>query len=153
MFYGPPGTGKTSLALALAGELKLNLYIFHLGVGGGVSTDETFSQPFHAFPTQEVYCLIGGYRLCWEGRGLQPDYCAGNWVGSMYFSENSCEGPAEEPEKEVNTPSVERQSDQQLGAGVSENFELAGRRISLVLVQRVVAAETPQPQRIRISWH
>ncbi|KAF8473603.1 hypothetical protein BDZ91DRAFT_715044 [Kalaharituber pfeilii] len=56
LFYGPPGTGKTSLTLALAGELKLNLYIFNLGAGGGV-TDETLGQLFQALPRKCIVLL------------------------------------------------------------------------------------------------
>ncbi|KAF8431981.1 P-loop containing nucleoside triphosphate hydrolase protein [Terfezia claveryi] len=56
LFYGPPGTGKTSLTLALAGELKLNLYIFNLGAGGGV-TDETLGQLFQALPKKCIVLL------------------------------------------------------------------------------------------------
>ncbi|KAF8417146.1 BCS1 N terminal-domain-containing protein [Tirmania nivea] len=56
LFYGPPGTGKTSLTLALAGELKLNLYIFNLGAGGGV-TDETLGQLFQALPKRCIVLL------------------------------------------------------------------------------------------------
>ena len=56
LFYGPPGTGKTSLTLALAGELKLNLYIFNLGIGGGVS-DETLGTLFQALPRKCIVLL------------------------------------------------------------------------------------------------
>ena len=56
LFYGPPGTGKTSLTLALAGELKLKLYIVNLGAGGGV-TDEILGQLFLALPRKCIVLL------------------------------------------------------------------------------------------------
>ena len=121
LFYGPPGTGKTSLTLALAGELKLNLYIFNLGAGGGV-TDETLGQLFQALP-KKCIVLLEDIDCAGIGRGSNS-----NLQGFMYPYENSFEGPTEEPEEEVNTQSVERQSDQQHGVGASEKFESAGRR-------------------------
>ncbi|KND00362.1 uncharacterized protein SPPG_04686 [Spizellomyces punctatus DAOM BR117] len=42
MFYGKPGTGKTSFVTALAGELKLNIYVISLANRG--LTDETLTE-------------------------------------------------------------------------------------------------------------
>ncbi|KAJ3070104.1 hypothetical protein HDU98_006843 [Podochytrium sp. JEL0797] len=42
MFYGYPGTGKTSFVTALAGELKLNIYVISLANKG--LTDETLTE-------------------------------------------------------------------------------------------------------------
>lgn len=42
MLYGPPGTGKTSFVTALAGELKLNIYVISLANRG--LTDETLTE-------------------------------------------------------------------------------------------------------------
>jgi len=87
LFYGPPGTGKTSLTLALAGELKLNLYIFNLGAGGGV-TDETLGQLFQALPKkcivllEDIDCAGIGRNSNFNGVGY------GNPYEEMEYSED-----------------------------------------------------------------
>ena len=124
LFYGPPGTGKTSLTLALAGELKLNLYIFNLGAGGGV-TDETLGQLFQALP-KKCIVLLEDIDCAGIGRGSNS-----NLQGFMYPYENSFGAPAEEPEDDVYTQNVERRSDgkdQQQGAETSTKFEPTGGR-------------------------
>lgn len=79
LFHGPPGTGKTSLTLALAGELKLNLYIFNLGAGGGV-TDETLGQLFQALPKkcivllEDIDCAGIGRSMNFNGLGYANPY-------------------------------------------------------------------------------
>jgi chaperone BCS1 len=55
LFYGPPGTGKTSLSLALAGELKLPLYILSLATGS--LTDETLTMLFNSLPRKCIVLL------------------------------------------------------------------------------------------------
>ncbi|KAI5777264.1 hypothetical protein EDC01DRAFT_624248 [Geopyxis carbonaria] len=55
LFYGPPGTGKTSLSLALAGELKLPLYILSLSTGS--LTDETLTMLFVGLPRKCIVLL------------------------------------------------------------------------------------------------
>lgn len=55
LFYGPPGTGKTSLSLALAGYLGLNLYI--LSLSSTKMTDETLSQLFMSLPMRCIVLL------------------------------------------------------------------------------------------------
>ena len=101
MFYEPPSTGKTSLTLALAGELKLNLYIFNLGAGGGV-TDETLGQLLQTLP-KKCIVLLEDIDCAGIGRGSTS-----NLQGFMNPYENSIGSPAES-EEEAYTPS--RQSD------------------------------------------
>lgn len=55
LFYGPPGTGKTSLSLALAGELKVPLYILSLSTGS--LTDETLTMLFVGLPRKCIVLL------------------------------------------------------------------------------------------------
>lgn len=55
LFHGPPGTGKTSLSLALAGYLNLNLYI--LSLSSSKMCDETLSQLFMSLPTRCIVLL------------------------------------------------------------------------------------------------
>jgi chaperone BCS1 len=55
LFHGPPGTGKTSLSLALAGELKLPLYILSLSTGS--LTDETLTMLFVGLPRKCIVLL------------------------------------------------------------------------------------------------
>ncbi|KAL7272336.1 hypothetical protein RUND412_004863 [Rhizina undulata] len=55
LFYGPPGTGKTSLSLALAGELKIPLYILSLSTGS--LTDETLTMLFVGLPRKCIVLL------------------------------------------------------------------------------------------------
>ena len=118
LFYGPPGTGKTSLTLALAGELKLNLYIFNLGAGGGV-TDETLGQLFQTLP-KKCIVLLEDIDCAGIGRGSTS-----NLQGFMYPYENSIESPAESEEEAY---AESRQSDRQQGADSSAKSELTGKR-------------------------
>lgn len=55
LFFGPPGTGKTSLSLALAGELKVPLYILSLSTGS--LTDETLTMLFLSLPKKCIVLL------------------------------------------------------------------------------------------------
>jgi mitochondrial chaperone BCS1 len=55
LFHGPPGTGKTSLSLALAGYLNLNLYI--LSLSSSKMCDDTLSQLFMSLPTRCIVLL------------------------------------------------------------------------------------------------
>ena len=97
LFYGPPGTGKTSLTLALAGELKLNLYIFNLGAGGGV-TDETLGQLFQALPKkcivllEDIDCAGIGRNSNFNGVGY------GNPCEAIDYSEDEESGDEDESE-------------------------------------------------------
>ena len=88
LFYEPPSTGKTSLTLALAGELKLNLYIFNLGAGGGV-TDETLGQLLQTLP-KKCIALLEDIDCAGIGRGSTS-----NLQGFMNPYENSIGNPAE----------------------------------------------------------
>lgn len=55
LFFGPPGTGKTSLSLALAGELRLPLYILSLSTGS--LTDEMLTMLFVGLPKKCIVLL------------------------------------------------------------------------------------------------
>lgn len=55
LFYGPPGTGKTSLSLALAGELKLPLFILSLSTGS--LNDEGLTMLFVGLPRRCIVLL------------------------------------------------------------------------------------------------
>lgn len=55
LFYGIPGTGKTSLVAALAGELRMNLYI--LSLGSEEMTDERFACLISEVPARSFMVL------------------------------------------------------------------------------------------------
>ncbi|KAJ3186504.1 hypothetical protein HDU85_007324 [Gaertneriomyces sp. JEL0708] len=55
MFHGPPGTGKTSFVTALAGELKLNIYVMSLSNRG--LTDENLLDLMINTPTRCILLL------------------------------------------------------------------------------------------------
>jgi len=104
LFYGPPGTGKTSLTLALAGELKLNLYIFNLGAGGGV-TDESLGQLFQALPKK---CIVLLEDIDCAGIGRSPNFNEvgyGNPYQAIEYSGDEQSGDEDESENR------EKQSD------------------------------------------
>lgn len=74
LFYGPPGTGKTSLSLALAGELKVPLYILSLSTGS--LTDETLTMLFVGLPRK---CIVL----------LEDIDCAGVQRGNSHMDDES----------------------------------------------------------------
>lgn len=108
LFYGPPGTGKTSLTQALAGKFKLNLYIFNLGPGGGV-TDETLGQLFQALPKKCIVLL----------EDIDCIDCAafGRATNSTSFGD-----PPEEPEKQEEGTSGKKDSKEKLTTHSSMNM-------------------------------
>ncbi|RKO91364.1 mitochondrial chaperone BCS1, partial [Blyttiomyces helicus] len=55
MFYGSPGTGKTSFVTALAGELKLNIYVISLANKG--LSDETLTELMVDSPARCILLL------------------------------------------------------------------------------------------------
>lgn len=98
LFYGPPGTGKTSLTLALAGELKLNLYIFNLGAGGGV-TDETLGQLFQALPKK---CIVLLEDIDCAGIGRNTNFSEFNYGQPSYNAVGyDVDGESSDEEDEV----------------------------------------------------
>lgn len=98
LFYGPPGTGKTSLTLALAGELKLNLYIFNLGAGGGV-TDETLGQLFQALPKK---CIVLLEDIDCAGIGRSSDFNNLGYVNPYEVIEYSEDGESGDEDESEN---------------------------------------------------
>ena len=118
--------------LALAGELKLNLCT-HLGAGGGlqVRTQASLFRHYLLYPRKCIVVLLDI-----DCAGIIPGSNS-NLQGFMYPYENSFEGPTEEPEEEVNTQSIEQQSDQQQGAGALKS---SNRREEGLLVQRVISS-------------
>ncbi|KAJ1563136.1 hypothetical protein HK405_013463 [Cladochytrium tenue] len=55
MLYGPPGTGKTSFVAALAGELRLNIYVVSLANKG--LSDETLMELLTSTPRRSLLLL------------------------------------------------------------------------------------------------
>lgn len=54
LLYGEPGSGKTSTALAIANELKMNVYIVSLT---SLSNDEALADCFQAIPSNSIVIL------------------------------------------------------------------------------------------------
>lgn len=54
LLYGEPGSGKSSTALAIANELKMNVYIVSLT---SLSNDEALSDCFQAIPSNSIVIL------------------------------------------------------------------------------------------------
>lgn len=54
LLHGEPGSGKTSTALAIANELKMNVYIVSLT---SLSNDEALSDCFQAIPSNSIVIL------------------------------------------------------------------------------------------------
>lgn len=55
LFYGPPGTGKTSMAMAMAGQYGLNLYLLSMTQSG--LNDQTLENLFEALPNRCIVLL------------------------------------------------------------------------------------------------
>ncbi|RPB16653.1 P-loop containing nucleoside triphosphate hydrolase protein [Morchella conica CCBAS932] len=106
LFYGPPGTGKTSLSLALAGELKVPLYILSLSTGS--LTDETLTMLFVGLPKK---CIVL----------LEDIDCAGvqrNNNGNFMFDDSDSEEDDEE----------DYSSDSDSKSGASKNKETKSKK-------------------------
>lgn len=54
LLYGDPGSGKSSTALAIANELKMNVYIVALS---SLSSDESLNDCFSAIPSNSIVIL------------------------------------------------------------------------------------------------
>lgn len=55
LFYGPPGTGKSSLSLALAGHLRMKIYI--LSLSSTTATEENVGRLFNDLPSSCIVLL------------------------------------------------------------------------------------------------
>ncbi|KAJ3065692.1 hypothetical protein HDU99_004102 [Rhizoclosmatium hyalinum] len=86
MFYGYPGTGKTSFVTALAGELKLNIYVISLANKG--LTDETLTELMVDTPPRCIL-LLEDIDAAFVSRSLTSTVSATTRPGTPAENQNS----------------------------------------------------------------
>lgn len=75
LFYGPPGTGKTSLAVGLAGEFKLGVYVVSLS--GKSMNDDTLIELLGSMPRRSIL-LFEDIDVAFPNRSTQVTQSSAN---------------------------------------------------------------------------